>query len=170
MIAGADCTLELGLSPLAVAILSNSEDDVRLILANHPHYIEHRTFGMTVFHLSCQWPAGLSLLISTGLVGLIDELCEGLTLEGFTAVEFALFFKCAEAASLLFDAGCTWRRFHNTTLTTDCVRTVARHLAGRRRGLRRLAEKNLTKTQLSAVEHGAGVLDSNAAAVQELLS
>lgn len=166
-----DYLLDLGLSPLATAILSNSEDDLKSILLRHPHSIRERTYGMTALHLSSRWPAGLSILLSTSAEGLIDEACA----DGWTAVDVSAFFGCEEAVALLFDAGCSWNGFrvrddtYPRTILLECVRTIAHKLAERRRRLMRLATEILTETQLSTAYQGDGILDSDAAAVVRLL-
>lgn len=168
-----DRLLELGLAPLAIAILSKSEENVRSILAEHPHSIRKRTYGMTVLHLSSQWPAGLSILLSAGAAEMIDETCGNDLFLACTAVDLALYFSCAEAVALLFDAGCVWDGF-NDAIPLDgpplaCIRTVACRLAERRTRLMCLAEATLTEPQLSTIRRGRGVLDSNAAAVVRIV-
>lgn len=127
---------------------------------------------MTALHLSCRWPAGLSILLSAGAGALIDEPCWSRCDTYYTAVDFATSLCCEEAVALLFDAGCSWSGFHDAPISTvslGCVRVVASKLAHRRRYLMRLAEETLTESQISAISRGTGVLDVDAAYVVRLL-
>ena len=168
-----DASLDLGLAPLAIAILSNSEEDVRSALAKHPHSIWERTYGMTVLHLSSRWPEGLSILLSAGAAELVDKtLNETGPFRALTAVDLALYFSCAEAVALLFDAGCAWHGFTQVTPIHDsaCIQTVACRLAKRRNRLMCIAEATLKESQLSPLRQGCSVLDSNAAAVVRMVT
>lgn len=155
-----------------MAILSNSEDYLRSTIAKHPHLVLERTYGMTALHLSSWWPAGLSILLSSGAAAHIDETCHDWFLGTATAFDFAMYFWCEEAIELLFDAGCLWNWFTvdiHQTVPLSCVRTTARKLADRRRELMSLAESTLTEHQLTTVRPQEGVLDSDAALVVRLL-
>ena len=163
--------LDPELSPLAVAILRRSAEDVRSALTKYPHSILERTYNLTVLHLSSGWPMGLSILLCAGAAGLIDEVCSERASHR-TVLDFAFYFDCEEAVAVLFDAGCSWNGFHNSypvTASVACVRTAARKLACRRQSLMGLAEQTLTEPQLANVRPGTGVLDLNAAAVVQLL-
>lgn len=168
-----DHLLDFDLSPLAMAILNKSEENVRLIIKKHPHSIRERVCGMTILHLSCRWPAGLSILLSAGAADLVDEP-SGNDIHQHTAVDLAIYFNCVEAVSLLFDFGCSWNGFDGklklSMVSLRCVRLIARKLADRRRHLLHLAEETLAPSQLSDTHGGSRVLDANASHVVALLA
>lgn len=126
---------------------------------------------MTVLHLSSAWPTGLSILLSAGAAELIDDACYDSS--GITSIDTALLLGCEEGVALLFDAGCYWDHFEDVTLSgpvsVECIQTVARKLADRRRRLMSLAKDTLPEVQLGIVRQTAGVLDSDAAVVVRLL-
>ncbi|KAL2113421.1 hypothetical protein VUR80DRAFT_4037 [Thermomyces stellatus] len=63
---------DLGLPPLAAAILNRSERQLRSVLARYPNSVLEITYGMTALHLSSRWPAGLNILLSTDAKTLIN--------------------------------------------------------------------------------------------------
>ena len=88
-----------------MAILNKSEEEVCSIVEKHTQSIYERIYGMTVLHLSCRWPAGLSVLLSAGAADFIDEPWDSPFDTGYAAVYLAISFSCVEALSCYLTLG-----------------------------------------------------------------
>ena len=122
---------------------------------------------MTVLHFSSRWPTGLAILLSTDATSLINHTCVLPTSSiGWSALDFAIEFKCEESVRILLDSGCVWNKVSTPgSSSIACFRLVAEKLAARRRGLFELAEGVLTPQELSVVCPAMELADSMAAAI-----
>lgn len=156
------------ISPLARAIITRSLKDLESAIRLCPKSLLEKTQGLTVLHLSTGWPPGLSLLLKTDAIQLLDTP-DDIFLTGdsqsslFWPFSYAAANQCAQSLDLVLQAGCNLypedpRSDNMTTAlscalqvtSADCAEVLASHMARRREDFFALARSNLDKIRVQS--------------------
>lgn len=156
------------ISPIARAIITRSLYDLDSAIRLCPRSLLEKTQGLTVLHLSIGWPPGLSFLLKTDAIQLLDTP-DDIFLAGdgqsslFWPFSYAAANQCAQSFDLVLQAGCNLypedpRGGNMTTAlscalqatSADCAEVLASHMARRREDFFSLARSNLDKIRVQS--------------------
>ncbi|KAI0491086.1 hypothetical protein F4859DRAFT_33198 [Xylaria cf. heliscus] len=148
------------ISSVAKAILTRSLEDLKTAIRSSPESLLEQTRGLTVLHLSIDWPRGLELLLTTDAKSLLDTP-NGSQGHLSCLFSYAAVNRCAKSLGLLLQAGCDlypddvegsrtgWTLCEALSATSaECAEVFAIEMARRRQQLFALAKSNMNKIKL----------------------
>lgn len=158
-------------SPLSVAVLRKSEQDVIRILRAKPSSIhELNRRKQNPLHLAFCWPRGIQLLLDAEANYLLHQtdVCHWLPIDYSTA------FRCFDAIQMLLNAGSVFHKWVQVLVTPRCEDTIRSFflsaLQERRRKLFELAKLTLPAGVWADLDVPTDrLLDDRAAEVQQVL-
>ncbi|KAF4989948.1 hypothetical protein FGRMN_8790 [Fusarium graminum] len=183
--------IEALFEPLGVAIIRNDLGGVKDLIEKYPEYLDEVNFeGETYCSMAVENPEALELIVKqTKLLqltkpsrthyGVFTPLAKAMRISS-TICETAKsgnesICPCITAVRILLDAGCPimphvdFRRWSFRKASRHCKALIAQELRNRRRDLRSLAQKELSREEYHRLCSSTAELDCQAFEVEQLL-